>query len=86
MKPGVTTVAEAVGFLIRHYSDLHDEHRFEKISDCADSIMKSERPGTTFRHEDGSWTNNDYCDYYINLIATITVRWDSEKNETRSNT
>jgi len=86
MKPEVTTTAEAVEFLIKHHSDLHDEHRFEKISDCADSIMKSERPNTAFRHDDGSWVNNDYCDYYINLIAAITVQWNSEKNENRPNT
>ena len=86
MKFGVTTVAEAVKFLIKHHSDLHDEHRFEKISDCAELIMEHEIPNTIFHHDDGSWVEDKYCDYFINLIETITIQWNKVEHENRSST
>ena len=86
MKIRVITVDGAVRFLIENHSELYKEHRFEKISDCAESIMKHEVPNTVFRHDDGSWIKDEYCYHFMSLIEKITTRWDKTEDEKRSNT
>lgn len=81
MKTQITTIDEAVKFLIEHYSWMYKEHRFEKISNCAELIMKHKIPNTTFRRDDGSWAKDEYCDHFVNLIETITTRWDKIEHE-----
>jgi len=82
----ITTIEEAVTFLVKTYSWMHKEHRFEKISDCAELIMEHEIPDTIFHHDNGSWVEDKYCDYFINLIETITTQWDKVEHENRSST
>ena len=86
MKTQITTIDEATKFLIEQYSWMYKEHRFEKISDCAELIMEHDIPDTTFHHKDGSWIKDEYCDYFINLIESITIRWDKLEHENRTNT
>jgi hypothetical protein len=82
----ITTINEAVKFLVEEYSDIYKEHRFEKISNCAESIMKYETPNTIFRRDDGSWIRDEYCDHFVNLIKAITIQWDAREHEERSST
>ena len=77
----IVTIKEAVTFLVNHYSGMYPEHRFEKVSDCAESIMTHELPDTRFHYENGDWIKDEYCDRFIELIGIITAEWDRIEHE-----